>query len=657
MATPHTYHSERLQNAVGKLLKKSGPESLDPIRVESGLKAVSDANQETWADGVEPLSLDEFSVAVDGTPLFDYQFETLKRAGLLRASDILRADRPVQEAVLLWGKGAGKDWLSARFIGWLAYVVMSLAGEPCRHFGLATGSNLHCINTAPNEEMARNVFFSQYLMRVIESPPFDQWRAQPGYKATKDDVLFPARGVEIKSMNSRSVSLEGKNVVGWVMDEADDFLDSEKRSLAEDIHKVLRSSAGTRFGSRWVGLVITYTRTEDGFAIKLKEDIETGGALGYFVDVAESWTVNPNISRDTPSIADDYRKDPRDAMARYECKPMATTDAFFEYPEKILQAVDPTLQPIAEWDTETISRFRDGGDEVQYINLNLWNIQGVPGHQYFIGVDGGERKDAYAIAVFHLDAGGQAPQWLCPRCAGNPQFGGDMTLSGSLLASAPYREFVQRPPDDPELVLKARCGICSLTPKEATNRPTVQFWWRNHKATGAVEIEAGGETLIVPRIVEDLLISVKGEQATRKHEVNKSVYYPGVRDAIKQLIQALNVVKVRMDPWQTTESRQVLTSETGADVDAIGFGNQDQYMRARVTKTLLYQDAIRLLGIPKVEPYETRNTEWRRLQRTGKGSVRKIDHPAGGSKDLWDAEAVAIFLAASHACSNIALLM
>ena len=90
----------------------------------------------------------------------------------------------------------------------------------------------------------------------------------------------------------------------------------------------------------------------------------------------------------------------------------------------------------------------------------------------------------------------------------------------------------------------------------------------------------------------------------------------------------------------------------GVDADKILFSDPEQYRRARVVKTLLNHHALALL--PKeVDPCKRRDRECRQSQRQGKGTVNKIDHPPGGSKDPYDAEAIAIWLPANHACANI----
>ena len=78
---------------------------------------------------------------------------------------------------------------------------------------------------------------------------------------------------------------------------------------------------------------------------------------------------------------------------------------------------------------------------------------------------------------------------------------------------------------------------------------------------------------------------------------------------------------------------------------SIPFSAPEQFKRARLVKRLLYSNLLTLL------PNEKRDSEWRRLQRHGE----RIDHPSGPgeSKDLFDAEAVAIYLAAVWKCGTM----
>ena len=208
-----------------------------------------------WKTGMEPLAFDEFCVALDGVPLMPRQHQVFAAPGLLCASDLLASDRTVMEWVLLFGKGSGKDWLAAKFISYLAYIVLSL-NDPAKELGLAVNTPLAILNVAPSEDLARQVFFA-YLRQFISTPIFAAFLPDPKHQILVDEIRFPQANLTLFSKHSRAAGLDGYNLLAWVMDEADEFLDNQKTSNAEVIHNVLRSSCNTRLRNRWIGMVIS----------------------------------------------------------------------------------------------------------------------------------------------------------------------------------------------------------------------------------------------------------------------------------------------------------------------------------------------------------------------------------------------------------------
>jgi hypothetical protein len=91
-------------------------------------------------------------------------------------------------------------------------------------------------------------------------------------------------------------------VLVWLMDEASAFLSKLKRENAEAIHYTLKSSAASRFGKRYVGLIISWPRHADDFTMTKHKEAVLDPTLGVYADgPACTWEVN-ELTRDEPRV-------------------------------------------------------------------------------------------------------------------------------------------------------------------------------------------------------------------------------------------------------------------------------------------------------------------------------------------------------------------
>ena len=600
-----------------------------------------------WADGVPPIDFDQFFLAVNGMPLFARQRQLFHDAGLVQAVDFVTKGRRVNEVVAVFGKGAGKDLLAAAVTAYVAYINCCLAQDPSSHYGLAPYKRLSIINIAPTQKQARTVFF-EYLLGFIKAPIFARFITDARRQIHADEVRFyrtTPYGAEymcigIYSMSSSAAGLEGHNIIWWTMDEADDFHDAADHSNADKLHGILRTSASSRFSGYWGGFVISYPRVEGGFLMRLLERAKKEPSFHW--DLAASWDVNLLISRASPDIQAEYDHDPTYAAALFECRPMATSDAFFEFAERIDDAVAAGREPLCYVTTEHLDVPGENGKIGHFVMAVAGNIVPTPGHVYFLGGDGGVKGDAFALAVFHTDEATDALAYICPRCG---------TSENRAFASYTCQPPMTRVPHDPDIY----CGVCAITSEEffqisfaGGGIMRLDGWWVRSDVgrAGGVKIDDGrGRSYDLPHITEDLLIQIKPIKATRPGEVNRLVNLPSTQELCRRLIEGLGIQKARFDPWQTNQLTQGLFESTGRDVGEISFGGPEQYRRARLVKAMLYAGNITLL------PNTLRDREWKQLQRIGTG---KVNHPEpNGSKDLYDAESVAIWCAATSQCSGL----
>jgi hypothetical protein len=214
--------------------------------------------------------------------------------------------RAYQQAVLLWGKGAGKDYLCSILVCYLIYVLQCLR-DPQAFLELAPREYIDVINVAYNADQAKRVFFAKLKARIegwawlhANYNVVEGGRRTNEHKPGRAEVVinddfieFPYR-IRAWSRHAENESYEGLNVLVWIMDEASAFLSKLKRENAEAIYQTLKTSAASRFGLRWVGLIISYPRHADDFTMSKHREFDAAtrpaGSTG-------AWHPDPDPNR------------------------------------------------------------------------------------------------------------------------------------------------------------------------------------------------------------------------------------------------------------------------------------------------------------------------------------------------------------------------
>jgi len=395
------------------------------------LGAQSRQGNDIWLQ--EPPALAEFITSPKylGLPKLSTHQLAAIMAGLgLDGKDLFSSANKYNEIILLWGKGAGKDYISSILISYVAYVLLCMK-DPSSALGLAPAESLDIVNVATRLEQARDVFFAKLAAR-LRRPCFEQFR--PRFKAQA--IEFGGSPVRVFSLHSKEQKWEGYNIVAWVMDEADAFADETSgNAVANNVYNVLHSSAATRFPvQRWLGIIISYPRSQNGFMFQMKDHAEKYDSA--YVDLATHWEVNPNFDPAHPNFIpdmewvtvhqkytvpivfqDEFLLDPEGAAMRYMCIPPAVQGAFFQFPERIDDCADQLLLPLyAPQEEITTHRVRAqvldlvnfeglvaGEEERQFTATVLGDLlrQPDPAAQYVIHCDPGETTDSFALCMGH----------------------------------------------------------------------------------------------------------------------------------------------------------------------------------------------------------------------------------------------------------------
>ena len=530
--------------------------------------------------------------------------------------------REYQMAVLLWGKGAGKDFLCSVVVCYIVHVLLCLR-DPQGYFGLAAGEPLDVVNVAYNADQAKHVFFTKLKERVRSwrwlRENFNVWESgrklgrhvpgRPEVWVNDNNIEFP-RGIRAFSRNSQNESYEGFNVIAWVMDEASAFLSKLKRENADRIYQTLRTSAVSRFQRKWVGFVISYPRHADDFTMTKLREAQEGKLPGCYADgPASTWEVNHNLGqqgfveiRPGHSVpietANDYTADYEEAKARYECDPPLARDAFFREPDRLWDAVAVGKAPVVEWEPttttmEVVSPDGEGTIRREFRSVKLTKLGKLAkGTRLFFHGDPGVSNDSFALALGH----------------GVPATIIEVVRAGDVMDEAA----LLRTDTDPDRLIP---------------------WERD-----------------VTRTVIDAVIVWQPDPAK-----GIQVDLQNVEDVIQQLHRRYRLggpSKVgptgTFDHWNSAAAIQRMLKRK-MNVKDEQWSGPFQLGIYRHARSCFYNDLVTLPDTPSVTSRDPRSPgAIYELERIELIEDRKVDHPEGGSKDIADAVVRVIQHATEH---------
>lgn len=548
-----------------------------------------------------PLPFDEFVVSpqqMNQPPLSERQRSDIEKfLGVDPKKVFLEPETHYREAVLLWGKGSGKDWLSSLVQCWIIYILLCMR-NPRAVLRMPVGESTDIVNVAYSKDQAEDVFFSKFTGRLTNwdwlshryliidggSARNRDRHANLHRKQAEADnrviniatdlVEFPF-GIRAHSKHAQNESWEGLNILFAVMDEASAFRDKGLRANAIAVHGTLRSSA-KRFPSLFRIMILSWPRKKRAdFTIKAYEDAIEGKTGDIYASKAAVWEVNPKARRE--DYAEDYRQDPEGSAAKYECNPPASdigfldetmvADCFIPGMESRVHTVpcvvrgDPVVTPTGQREVREYI-----GKKIEDVIVLGLTDRSTP---RVIAMDGGAVSDCGAMCIAH--------------------------------------------------------GV----PEEVTHTP----------ADGSPQTVS-----IVNKVVVDALLLWEPDRERRLQ-----VSLNNMTDIVIQVAQLVSVRAVSYDHWQSYSSIETLVGKgiycEAHNVNADDYGLL-KYM-VNMQKLLIPTDLWCAWERAQVELSDLE----RRLTPTGQF---KVDHPDSGSKDIADTIAQVTRLLNSPAIRSIA---
>jgi len=497
---------------------------------------------------------------------------------------------PYTEAVCQWGKGGGKDFISAlcalRCIYWLLCL-----RNPYSYYKLAKGTGIQLCNVAYTAEQSIYVYFKQLTGLIKASPWF--MKQKPEIKKSRIDF---ANEITLVSTSTDGDSAEGQNLIFAVMDEASAFKDSKTIKAqsrkdgvkvdraADAIYKVLRTSINSRFPKSGKLMIISYPRYKDDY-IQTKLEENKNAEKGFTSGPYATWEVNP--SKTEEDFAEDYAKNPELADAMYRCNPPFSEDAWVKYPDRFLKCVTNSVK---------LGTLKSPIDEDGIYDPFF---QGIPGKLYCIHVDLAINADRCMLAL--ASQGNPIIKEKCP-CGSN----------------APWDERYEV------------CSSCGLSRDKwlKISMPTMVVSLLKHfkpRTAGS-----GRKEVHFADIREEILFL-----RDRGHKI-WALSYDGwqSRDSI-QTMQRLLGKRVIKDRWGQPLREEEIAQTLSVDRDTKAYDT---------LKEFVYDERFYItppLSVKKKEDWEESEETVAIAYREFRGlrliNFKKVDHSIGASKDATDA--------------------
>jgi hypothetical protein len=308
----------------------------------------------------------------------------------------------VEEMVVMFGKGSGKDFLASGILAYVCYLLCCLT-NPQEFAGFGQDEPIDLINVAINAYQANNVFFKKLKARIMNCKWFERVNGAPTspkeFQLTKNQIRF-YKNITAHSAHSEGDSFEGFNPFVVIFDEIGGF----EYEAAEDIYSTLRSSAVSRYNERMLLIFISFPRHSEDFMMRKYREAIVQKDPKVWATKGASWEVNPKIKRE--SLNKDYERDPEGSQIKYECIPPAVAEGLFQFPEKIMGVVQLGKQsqcPNLIIQNKVTTRTLQSGEQRYFIGLELFNLQLDPQFTYYLGGDGGVNTDSYVITLYHAE--------------------------------------------------------------------------------------------------------------------------------------------------------------------------------------------------------------------------------------------------------------
>ena len=335
---------------------------------------------------------------------------------------------------------SGKDFFCSILQSYMLQVLRCMR-NPQKYFNLAPTEAIDTVNVSLSQDHAIDVYFVKFEAAILANKWLRKYysiyrgsklvtlpgnaEGKPRLEILSGKVTFTDYNLRALAYGCDNEAAEGKNIIYFSADEFSAFKSHTQMANVKKIYSTLRTSATSRFGTKWKGMIISYPRSEDDATVKLYDESQISHSTPEGDTIYGSrhmtWEVRPHGSFSEKTFEfegvqvpidfrDEFERFPEDSKAKYMCRPPAVESAFITHPERIYGCVVPGKRPL--FGVEDVDmRLQMGDAELDEAKTKYYvgkRISWIGDHSFtamntprVIHVDGGLSEDKAALIMAH----------------------------------------------------------------------------------------------------------------------------------------------------------------------------------------------------------------------------------------------------------------
>jgi hypothetical protein len=320
------------------------------------------------------------------------------------------------------GKTALASYVSSDCLGHM----LRFNGTFQNYYGLLPGQDIEFAFLAASWGQAKETVWPAFKKRVQYSPWFQraftilrECEAEEDLdegtmvKETMNRIDFDRWGIHFVNLSKNSATSAGRTRAGVMIDELSRFDQTDSKFSADEVYEVHQASMATlwlaneemvkkgdwpRYSPIMVSIGSPYRR-KDKIMTLIGEDAKK--SVKMFVFKKATWELNPQISKDSEFIKDQYRRDPVVAERDFAANPPGAENPGFD-PDKIDVCLDRSRAPILRYRVDHMDTIVQ--DKVfHYLRIKLDSCVNDKMTSRYIHCDAGRSDCAFGLCVFHKE--------------------------------------------------------------------------------------------------------------------------------------------------------------------------------------------------------------------------------------------------------------
>jgi hypothetical protein len=335
------------------------------------------------------------------------------------------------ELAMLAGQRSGKSIVTAMASTYITHCILKMQ-KPTDVFKVGKGQILHGTFVALTQGQAKDTLWEPFYGYLQESPWFKKYHAllrfyekkygQEFFKLKDTFVLYRHRGLTVYPSGPDGRRLRGRTRIFAAIDEIGWFDNSQGANKvkigAQGVYEALVRSLATVRSSEERLVEMKYDMAITGYMLNISSPSSirdkicelVRSSIGSFKTLgvhAPTWKMNPNITRKSGFLLEEYRKDPVTAQRDYGAEPPLTANPFISNPELVQRAFNPNLRNLVKYTPKVLTI---GKEKYRYARIDKIK----PGERPSImTIDAGLTANSFALTIGGLNSSGIPTVDLC----------------------------------------------------------------------------------------------------------------------------------------------------------------------------------------------------------------------------------------------------